>query len=64
MKQRDETRVALRRATHDFNDELDKLVDSLESVDDDAQRAVKRARVALFEAWTMLCNPPEEDEDH
>jgi hypothetical protein len=60
MKQPDETRVTLRRATHDVNDELDKLADSLEFVDDDAQRAVRRARVALFEAWTMLCKPPEE----
>lgn len=60
MTQPDENRAALRRATHDFNDELSALADTLDTVDDDAARAVKRARVALFEAWTMLCAPPEE----
>jgi hypothetical protein len=60
MNEPDENRVALRRVTHDFNDELANLADTLENVDDDAARAVKQARISLFEAWTMLCEPPEE----
>ena len=59
----DDQRVALRRETHDLNDSLADLLDRVEPVDEDAALCVRRARMALFEAWTMLCTPPEEDED-
>ncbi|KMS51651.1 hypothetical protein V474_03205 [Novosphingobium barchaimii LL02] len=60
----DTARIELRRATHDFNESLVDLVVRLTPVDGDAAAAVKRARSALFEAWTILCSPPEDDDDH
>jgi hypothetical protein len=49
------SRTALRRRTHLANPDLFALVDALASVDLDAVDAVRRARAALFEAWTILC---------
>jgi hypothetical protein len=56
-------RIELRRATHDANDALVDLVVRLQPLDVEAAAAVKRARAALFEAWTILCMPPEGDDD-
>ena len=60
----EQARLALRRRTHDVNDDLFTLVDELSAIDEDAARAVQRARLALFEAWTILCVPPDDEEDH
>lgn len=57
-------RVVLRRETHDLNDLLDALAGRLDKVDPAAAVAVRQARSALFEAWTILCAAPEDDEDH
>ncbi len=59
-----EHRTVLRRETHDINAALAALVDRLDAVDDDAASAVRRARSALFEAWTILCVPPDDHDDH
>lgn len=61
--ERDEDRVALRRRTHDLNRSLSDLLDELGGADAGAAACIRRARSALFEAWTMLCTPPEEDDD-
>ena len=58
-------RETLRRATRDLNGQVMDLYDKLDGFDSEAADAVRRARSALFEAWTILCTPPEdEDEDH
>jgi len=64
MNDAESHRIALRRETHDINAKLAGLVDKLASVDPDAERAVKKARLALFEAWTALCAPPDDEDDH
>lgn len=56
-------RTALRRATYDFNRGLIDLADDLDSTDTTAAAAVRNARLALFEAWTILCIPPSDDDD-
>ena len=60
----DELRIVLRRETHDFNAGLAVLAERLDAVDGAAACAVKRARSALFEAWTILCAPPDDEDDH
>jgi hypothetical protein len=64
MTDPDEVRIALRRETHDCNAALADLADRLDAVDGAAASAVKRARSALFEAWTILCVPPDDEDDH
>ena len=65
MADSQQQRETLRRATRDINGQVMDLYDKLDGFDDDAADAVRRARSALFEAWTVLCTPPEEeDEDH
>ena len=65
MRATENLRTPLRRRTHDANAQLVVLADALEAVDPDAADAVKRARAALFEAWTILCDhQADEDEDH
>jgi hypothetical protein len=58
-------RVALRREAHDLKEGVDLLSDHLAGLDgfEEAADAVRRARLALFEAWTILCFPPDEDDD-
>ena len=56
-------RTALRRATYEFNQGLIDLAYDLDSTDAAAAAAVRTARLALFEAWTILCVPPSDDED-
>jgi hypothetical protein len=61
----DELRIVLRRETYDVNEALVDLIIRLTPVDASAANAVKKARSALFEAWTILCTPPDdEDDDH
>jgi len=60
----DERRVNLRRTTHDLNDTVFELGSKVAPISPEAARAIDRAHTALFEAWTYLCTPPEEDDDH
>lgn len=58
-------RTSLRRETYAMNESLVSLVVRLTPLDPAAASAVKRARSALFEAWTVLCVPPDDDDhDH
>lgn len=56
-------RALLRREAYELKDACIYLADRAKPVDAEAADAIQRARYALFEAWTILCNPPEE-EDH
>lgn len=55
--------VALRQRILGLKDEIVTLAVDVASLDADAGRSMQRARAALFEAWTLLVGPPEEDED-
>lgn len=55
--------VALRQRILGLKDEVVALTMDVMAVDRDAARSMQRARAALFEAWTLLVGPPEEDED-
>lgn len=66
MRGDDEQRIAFRRETYDANEALVDLIVRLTPHDPAAANAIKQARSNLFEAWTILCVPPDdhEDEDH
>lgn len=65
MALNDSERVELRRETYDLKELLVALLVRLAPADPEAAAAITRARSAVFEAWTILCLPPEyEDEDH
>lgn len=64
MPTNDRERVELRREAYDLNESLVSLAMRLKFVDPEAEMAVTRARSALFEAWTILCVPAEDDDDH
>ena len=65
MSQSDEPIVAIRRRVLALKDEVMSLGSEVASHDPEASRSMVRARAALFEAWTILVGPPEdEDEDH
>jgi hypothetical protein len=66
INETDELRVALRRETYDANEALVDLIIRLTPHDPSAAAAIKKARSYLFEAWTILCVPPDDhdDEDH
>ena len=65
MSQSDEPVVAVRRRVLALKDEVMSLGPDVASHDWEAARSLIRARAALFEAWTILVGPPEdEDEDH
>lgn len=55
-------RLVLRREPYEMNrrpgDLLDEVID-----DRDAASAVRAARRGLFDAWTALCIPPDDEED-
>ncbi len=57
-------RVALRREAYDLKEQAVNLLIRVTPVDADAVAALIRARSALFEAWTILCAPPDDDDDH
>ena len=63
MADLDMQRDSLRRATRDLNSHAMDLFNKLDGFDNDAADAMRRARSALFEAWTILCSPPEEEDD-
>ncbi len=57
--------VALRQNILALKDEVMALTVDVAALDGNAGRSMLRARAALFEAWTILVGPPEEDdEDH
>ncbi len=60
----DSERAGLRRETYDLNERLVALVTRLGAADPAAAASLTCARSALFEAWTILCVPPEDDDDH
>lgn len=60
----DENRAVLRRQAYELNTSCLILLNKVKQVDPAAAEAIEGARFALFDAWTMLCRPPEEDEDH
>ena len=65
MALNDSERTQLRRETYDLKEHLFALLVRLVPADPEAAAAIMRARSAVFEAWTILCMPPEsEDEDH
>jgi hypothetical protein len=64
MREPDHDRIALRREVHDLNQQLVGILVKLAPVDGHAASAVRSARMALFDAWTILCTPPEDDDDH
>ena len=57
-------RVRLRREAYDLKEQAEELLIRVSPVDADAAAALIRARSALFEAWTILCAPPQDDDDH
>lgn len=64
MYEAENERVGLRRETYDLNERLVDLMTRVRSIDPAAAAAIQAARSALFEAWTILCVPPDDDEDH
>ncbi len=64
MRDADSIRAALRREAYDLKEELWHFSGKLEGVDDEAAGTVHRARLALFETWTILCTPPDDEDDH
>ncbi len=63
MSEVDELSIALRRETYDLKENILAFAIKLRDFDADAVSAVERAHMALFEAWTILCMPPDDDED-
>ena len=63
MPMTDSERVELRRDAYDLKEQLIGMLVRLAPADKDAAAAVTRARSAMFEAWTILCVPPEDDDD-
>ena len=57
-------RVGQRREAYDLKEQAVELLIRVSPVDADAAAALIRARSALFEAWTILCAPPQDDDDH
>jgi hypothetical protein len=55
--------VVLRQRILGLKDEVYALTLDVASLDVEAARSMTRARAALFEAWTLLVGPPEEDEE-
>ncbi|AIT79820.1 hypothetical protein [Novosphingobium pentaromativorans] len=57
-------RMALRREVHALNDGIGEIARRIAAIDKEAASAVNDARRHLFDAWTYLCIPPEDDDDH
>jgi len=57
-------RIALRREAYDPKGQVIGLLIRVSAADADAKAALVRARSALFDAWTILCSPPDDEEDH
>lgn len=56
-------RIAMRRAAFDLKEDVIGLAAEVALIDTEAHAALTKARLALFEAWTMLCRPPEDEGD-
>ncbi len=59
----DDARVVLRREAYDLKEQVLALALRLRGADTGAALALERAHNALFEAWTILCMPPDDHED-
>jgi hypothetical protein len=59
----DEIRIVLRREAYDLKEKAAEFAAKLRPVSAEATRAVDRAHAAFFEAWTVLCMPPDDDDD-
>lgn len=55
--------VALRQKILALKDQVVDLSIEVGDHDVDAARSMRRARAALFEAWTLMVGPPEDDEE-
>jgi hypothetical protein len=55
--------IAVRQKILGLKDEVVALFGDVAAIDAHAAQSMMRARAALFEAWTLLVGPPEEDED-
>jgi hypothetical protein len=64
MREADAIRTSLRREAYELKEQLLRFADKLEDIDEEAARTVSRARLAMFETWTILCAPPEDEDDH
>lgn len=64
LEDREEMRVTLRRATYEAKETLRELAAKVGAVSPDAERAILRANIDLFEAWTHLCEHSADDDDH
>jgi hypothetical protein len=64
MQDADTIRASFRREAYEIKEQLFEFAERLEGVDPDAARTVHRARLALFETWTIMCVPPDDEEDH
>lgn len=53
----------LRRSILSLKDAAIALKPRVDAVDDEAGERIHAARLALFEAWTLLVGPPDEEED-
>jgi hypothetical protein len=60
----EELRDLLRREAYDLKVGLTALAEKLVQVDANAAHAALQARLAAFEAWTILATPVEEEDDH
>ena len=63
MSNSPEASVELRQKILHLKDEVLELTIDVLDVSPDAARSMQRDRAALFEAWTLLVGPPEDDED-
>lgn len=64
MSLNEAARIALRRQAYDLKEQTIDLLIRVTPADTEAAAALVRARAALFDAWTILCSPPEDDDDH
>ncbi len=63
MTEAAEMRVAMRRETYDLKEKTLEFTTRLRVLDAVAADAAARAYLALFEVWTILCTPPNDDDD-
>jgi hypothetical protein len=59
----DEIRVMLRREAYDLKEKVAEFATKLRPLSTDASNAVDKAHAAFFEAWTVLCIPPDDHDD-
>lgn len=63
MLEDDEAVIAVRRRILALKDELIAMSPQVVGINADAGDALTRARSALFQAWTLIVGPPDDEED-